>query len=486
MRCVVSRLFLILGSSFFQQSCNMGNKRALVRTLGLGYVIIVVIANILGSGVYKKIAPMAAELNSSVWILLAWTIAGIITLFGALGNAEVAGMLADTGGEYVYIKRIYNRFFAFIYGWSLFTAIQSAAIASVAYVFAHSLNSIITLPEILPSLQDFSIGGIFSPFQEFRIKLTAILLILILTYLNISGLRIGAGISRAIIFLVFAGLLTIVLAGLSSLTTKPSNFMSPLEIAGGTVTLSSFYTAMLAAFWAYQGWVSVGFIGGEVKNPTTNIPKGIVIGVFIVISIYLVVNFTYLTLLPIQQIVQINESGYQIAAIEAVRSFWGTNGVLFISLLILVTTLSCTNASILTGARPYYAMARDQLFFPALGKINKNNVPGKSLQWQGIWASVLILSGNFDQLTDMLIFTVFIFYGATSLGVFILRRNMPDAPRPYKVWGYPFVPAIFVLFCIGLFFNTIITRPREAAIGMTLILAGVPVYLYLKRKYSKD
>jgi len=463
----------------------MSNQRALVRTLGLGYVIIFVIANILGSGVYKKIAPMAAELNSSVWVLLAWTIAGIITLFGALGNAEVAGMLADTGGEYVYIKKIYNRFFAFIYGWSLFTAIQSAAIASVAYVFAQSLNSIIPLPEILPSMNDFSIGGVFFPFQEFRIKLAAILLILILTYLNISGLKIGAGVSRAMLFLVFAGLLTIVLAGLSSFTVKSSNFMNSAEVPGGSVTLSSFYTAMLAAFWAYQGWVSVGFIGGEVKNPKTNIPKGIVIGVFIVIAIYIVANFTYMTLLSIPQLVQINESGYQIAAVEAVRSFWGSGGVLFISLLILVTTLSCTNASILTGARPYYAMAHDRLFFPALGKINKNNVPGNSLLWQGIWASILILSGNFDQLTDMLIFTVFIFYGATSLGVFILRHKMPDAHRPYKVWGYPVVPAIFILFCIGLFFNTIITRPREAAIGMTLILAGIPVYLYLKRKYSE-
>lgn len=463
----------------------MGNPKMLIRTLGLGYVIIVVIANILGSGVYKKIAPMAAELNSSGWILLAWAAAGIITLFGALGNAEVAGMLADTGGEYVYIKKIYNRFLAFIYGWSLFTVIQSAAIASVAYVFAHSLNSIIPLPEILPSLHDFSIGGVFFPFHEFRIKLTAILLILILTYLNISGLKIGAGISRNILLIVFAGLLTIVFAGLSNLTVRSSEFMSASELPGATVTLSSFYTAMLAAFWAYQGWVSVGFIGGEVRNPTANIPKGIVTGVFIVIAIYIVVNFTYLTLLSIPQLVQINESGYQIAAVEAVRSFWGTGGAMFISLLILITTLSCTNASILTGARPYYAMAHDRLFFPSLKKINKNNVPGTSLLWQGIWSSVLILSGNFDQLTDMLIFTVFIFYGATSFGVFILRWKLPDAPRPYKVWGYPFVPAIFVLFCIGLFFNTIITRPREAAIGMTLILAGIPVYLYLKRKYSE-
>jgi APA family basic amino acid/polyamine antiporter len=168
-----------------------------------------------------------------------------------------------------------------------------------------------------------------------------------------------------------------------------------------------------------------------------------------------------------------------------VRSFWGTGGVLFISMLILLTTLGCTNASILTGARPYYAMARERLFFSGIGKLNNTNVPGNSLFYQGIWASVLVLSGTFDQLTDMIIFAVFIFYGATTLGVFILRRRMPDAHRPYKVWGYPFVPAIFILFCIGLFFNTIIARPREAAIGMTLILSGIPVYFFLKWKYSQ-
>ena len=258
------------------------------------------------------------------------------------------------------------------------------------------------------------------------------------------------------------------------------------ELSTGAVTFSSFFTAMLAAFWAYQGWVSVGFIGGEVKDPTRNIPKGIVMGVFVVIFIYLLVNVTYLTLLSIPQLEQIHAAGNQIAAVEAVRSFWGTGGVLFISLLILVTTLGCTNASILTGARPYYAMARERLFFSGIGKLNNTNVPGNSLLVQGIWASVLVLSGTFDQLTDMIIFAVFIFYGATTLGVFILRRKMPDAHRPYKVWGYPVVPAIFILFCIGLFTNTIVARPREAAIGMTLILSGIPVYFFLKRRYSKN
>jgi Amino acid transporters len=463
----------------------MSNQRNLVRTLGLGYVIVFVIANIIGSGVYKKIAPMAAELHSSTWILMAWIVGGIITLFGALSNAEVAGLLADTGGDFVYFKKIYNRFFAFLYGWSLFTVIQTATISSLAYVFAQSLNSIVPLPQLFTSLHDVSIGGVFFPFQDFSVKLVAISLILLLTFLNISGLKSGAGASRAILWTVFAGLFVIVVFGLTHVSKTPENFLNMSDLAAGTVTFSSFFTAMLAAFWAYQGWVSVGYIGGEVKNPKSNIPKGIMIGTLVVIAIYLLVNLTYMALLSIPQLEQVYAAGNQIAAVEAIRSFWGTSGVLFISLLILLTTLGCTNASILTGARPYYAMAREGLFFKKIGELNKSNVPGRSLLWQGIWASVLVLSGTFDQLTDMIIFAVFIFYGATSLGVFILRKKMPDAHRPYKVWGYPFIPAFYILFCIGLFCNTIIARPREAAIGSVLILLGIPVFLYLQKKYPK-
>jgi APA family basic amino acid/polyamine antiporter len=458
----------------------MGDKRNLTRALGLGYVIIIVISNMMGSGVFKKIAPMAAELHSPNWILLVWLAAGIITLFGALSNGEVAGLLADTGGEFVYLRTIYGRFFSFLYGWSLFTVIQTAAISGVAYVFTQSLNSIIPIPDILPSLQHLTIGGIFYPFQDFGIKLTTILLILFLTFLNMSGLRSGAWVNKAVLLMVGAGLLVIVIAGLSSGQEASSGAMAVNEVtSGNTVTLSSFYTAMLAAFWAYQGWVSVGFIGGEVKDPHRNIPKGIIAGVGMVIVVYLVVNYTFLKLLSIPQLEQINYSGNQIAGIEAVRGIWGNGGVLFISVLILISTLGCTNASILTGARPYYAMARQGLFFRGAGRLNGHSVPSRSLLWQGIWASILVLSGTFDQLTDMLIFAVYIFYGATTVGVFVLRKRMPDAHRPYKTWGYPVVPALFILFCLGLFLNTIITRPREAGIGLSLILLGIPVYFLL-------
>ena len=460
----------------------MNSNTKFVQTLGLVYVIVVVVGNIIGSGVYKKIAPMAAELHSSGWILIAWVVGGLITLFGALSNAEVAGLLADTGGDFVYHKKIYNRFFAFIYGWSLFTVIQSAAISSLAYVFAQSLNSLVQLPVLLTSMSGFSIGGIFFPFADFSVKLTAIILILILTLVNIKGIKTGAGVSKLVLILVFTGIFMIVIFGLTSHQSLPAQSFSFSSASNAPVTLSAFFTAMLAAFWAYQGWATVGFIGGEVKDAKRKIPLGIMIGVFMVITVYLLVNVTYLSLLSVSQLEEIYKSGNQIAAIEAVRAFWGENGALFISFLILLSTLGCTNATILGSARPYFAMARENLFFRGVGTLNRANVPASSLIWQGIWASVLVLSGTFDQLTDMIIFAVFFFYGATSLGVFILRRKMPDAPRPYKVWGYPVIPAIFILFCIVLIFNTIVTRPREAFMGLTLIFTGVPVYWYLTRK----
>ena len=453
----------------------------LSRSLGLRLVVVVVIGNIIGSGVYKKVAPMSAELHSSGWVLICWVIAGIISLFGALSNAEVAGLLADTGGEYAYYKKIYNKFFAFMFGWSLFAIIQTAGISSIAYVFAQSFNSIIHLPPLLASFSDFNIAGIFYPFADFNVKLTAIILIVLLTWINTKGIKTGAGFSTAILLLVFAGIFTIIAFGLSSGSADLNRI--ELETSNNTpVTVSAIFTAMLAAFWGYQGWASVGYVGGEIKDAKRNIPRGIVIGVITIIILYLLVNATYLALLPTEQLEAIYKGGNQIAAVEAVRSFWGNGGALFISILILVTTLGCTNATILASCRPYFAMAREGLFFPKVSKLNNKHAPANSLLFQCVWACLLVLSGTFDQLTDMIIFAVFIYYGATTLGVFILRRKMPDAPRPYKVWGYPIVPAIVVLFCLCLVFNTIFSRPREAAIGVVLMLTGVPMYYWFKKQ----
>src|SRR5687767_1540356 len=460
----------------------MNSDRQLNRTLGLKLLIVFVIANIIGSGVYKKVAPMAAELHSSGWVLLAWVLGGIISLFGALSYAEVAGLLADTGGDFVYYKKIYNRFFAFQFGWSTFTIIQTAAIPSLAYVFVQSLNSIIDLPPLLSSFSDFNIAGVFYPFKDFNLKFIAILLIVLLTWINSKGLKTGAWLGATILLLVFAGIFTIIVFGLGSSESNLSMAFSMQTTNNQPVTFSAMFTAMLAAFWAYQGWAAAGYIGGEAKNANRNIPLGITIGIFIVIAVYLLVNTTYLSLLPIQTLEDINASGNKIAAVEAVKVFWGRNGELFISGLILLTTLGCIHATIIVSCRIYYAMAKEGLFFKKVGELNKFSVPGNSLWYQCIWACVLVLSGTFDQLTDMIIFAVFVFYGATAMGVFILRKKMPDAPRPYKVWGYPVVPAIVILFSAALFINTIIARPREAGIGIVLMLTGVPMWYWFNRK----
>lgn len=463
----------------------MSKTSQLNRSLGLRLVIVVVIGNIIGSGVYKKVAPMAAELHSPGWVLICWLLGGIITLFGALSNAEVAGLLADTGGEYAYYKKIYNRFFAFIFGWSLFTVIQTAAISSLAYIFAQSLNSLLSLPPLLESFAGFSVGGIFFPFTDFTVKLTAILLIIVLTWVNAKGVKTGAGLSTAILLLVFAGIGMIVIFGLGSAQAQISPSFSTQTTTATPITFSAVFAAMLSAFWAYQGWAAIGYVGGEIKDAKQNIPRGITIGVLTVVGIYLLVNMTYLSVLSIPELEQVHQAGNKIAAVEAVKSFWGAGGAIFISALILVTTLGCTNATILSSCRTYFAMAREGLFFPNAAELNQAHVPANSLKYQCLWACILVLSGTFDQLTDMIIFAVFIFYGATTLGVFILRRKMPDAPRPYKVWGYPVVPAVMVLFCAALFVNTIAIRPREAAIGMVLMLTGVPMYWWFNKQQGK-
>ncbi|MBC3538413.1 APC family permease [Rufibacter sediminis] len=464
----------------------MSNTKQLNRSLGLRLVVVVVIGNIIGSGVYKKVAPMAAELHSPGWVLVCWVLGGIITLFGALSNAEIAGLLADTGGEYAYFKRIYNRFFAFIYGWSLFTVIQTAAISSLAYVFAQSLHSLAAIPTLLPSWADVNVAGVFYPFADLSMKLTAILLIVALTWINTKGMKAGAGLSTAILLLVFAGIFLIIFFGASSSQADLSRSFDLRTTNNTPVTFSAVFAAMLSAFWAYQGWAAIGFVGGEIKDAKRNIPRGITIGVLTVILIYLLVNATYLSLLPVEALEDVYAAGNKIAAIEAVKSFWETGGF-FISVLILITTLGCTNATILASCRTYFAMAREGLFFQKAAALNKAEVPGNSLVFQCVWACVLVLSGTFDQLTDMIIFAVFIYYGATTLGVFILRKKMPDAPRPYKVWGYPVVPAIMVLFCAALFCNTIFVRPREAGIGMILMLTGIPMYWwFLKNNVRKE
>jgi len=460
-------------------------KNHLVRSLGLGFVISIVVANIIGSGVYKKVAPMADQLQSPGWVLLAWIVGGVITLIGALSNAEVAGLLADTGGDYAYYKKIYNRFLAFMFGWSMFVVVQTASISSLSYVFAQSFRAMVPVSPMLENLHDFNIWGVFYPFQDFSTKIVAIILIIILTLVNTRAIKSSARLSDILLWLVYLGIAIIVIFGLTSGKANIAQSFDFTTPANRPVTISAFFTAMLAAFWAYQGWSSVGYVGGEVKDVHKNIPKGLAIGVGIVIAIYLVTNATYLAILPIQQLQDIHTAGNQIAAVEVVKSFWGNGGGIFMGALILITTLGCTHVTIYGSARTYFAMAKEKLFFPKMDKLNAHHVPTNVLWLQCAWGCLLVFSGTFDQLTDMIIFAIFFYYGLTTYGVFILRKRMPDAVRPYKMWGYPIVPALFILFCIALIANTLITQPREAIFGLFLMLTGVPLWWWFTKSEKR-
>jgi APA family basic amino acid/polyamine antiporter len=468
----------------------MEEKRqgSLLRSLGFFSVFLLVVSSTVGSGIYKKVAPMSADLGSPSLVILCWILAGLISICGALSNAEVAGMLADSGGEYAYFKKIYNRFFAFLVGWANFTSIRSAAAASVGYVFAMSFNALVPLPELPDHIASLELFGIFTPFDNFGVKGFTIILICGLSYVNYVGLKFGDGLNKVVTLVVLSSIFLVIVLGLTMGGGSFENFQTPSAsyveqswFSGNFIKL--IFMAMLASFWAYEGWSSVGYLGGEIKNANKTLPLALITGVSFVMLIYCTINFTYLYILPIDSIIASAESQNAIAAVTVVEHFLGSPGMTFMLLVIALTTFGSTNATLLTPPRMYYAMSREGLFFKSAAYIHpKYNTPSNAIIFQAVFASILVLSGSFDQLTDMLVFASFIVYGATAVGVFILRVKMPDAHRPYKVWGYPVVPAIFIIFCVTLVGITIVSKPREALLGLGLIVSGIPFYLYWRKK----
>ena len=467
------------------------HKSGLITRLGLFTAMMIVISSMIGSGVFKKIAPMSDQLGSPGLILLCWLIPGIITMIGAATNAEIASLIAEPGGQYVYFKSMYGKAFAFLYGWSCFSVIQSASIASIAYVFAESVNAVIHLPRLSPGWEQIVVLGIFYPFQGFGVKLLTILTIIFLTSANYLGVMFGGIIVNIFTSLKVLGILLIIILGLTISNGSLQNITPVLEKQNFTYgtnlgLFGAMFAAMLAAFWPYDGWNNIGYLGGEVKNPKRNIPLSLFGGVAIVIIIYLAINFVFLYIMPVDEIIKTAKIEHSIIAIEVMRKFLGNNGAFFISILIMVSTFGTTNGTILASSRIYFAMAKDKLFFETAGYHHKKfRTPHISLLIQGLWASILVLSGTFDQLTDMLIFASFIFYGMGAFGVFVLRKKLPNVKRVYKVPGYPVLPAIFVLFCATLVVVTIIQNPRDSGIGLGLVLIGIPFYLFWNSKIKK-
>ncbi|GMW01871.1 MAG: amino acid transporter [Candidatus Hydrogenedentota bacterium] len=464
------------------------NPATLLPRLGLFTAVMIIMGNMIGSGVFKKAAPMAAEVQSAGLLLAAWLVAGIISFFGALANAEVSGMIADPGGQYAFFKRMYGRLFAFMFGWTQFAVIGTASIASIAYVFGESSNALYEFPRLPQSWDEWTVLGIFQPFNNFGVKAFTIATIILLSAANYFGVVYGGLIASISSILKLTGLGLLVVFGLffahgTSANLSPFGVNPDAAYATGLGLTGAFYAAMLGAFWAYDGWMNITYLGGEVKNPNRTIPLALGLGVGGVVAIYLIVNLTYLYVMPVSEMAALTTEQNRIVAIEVVRKGVGGNAALLVTLLIMLSTFGAVNCSLLPTSRMYFAMARDRLFFESVGHCHpKYRTPTSSIVFQAVWASLLVLSGSFDQLSDMVIFASFIFYGASAFGVFVLRRTMHDTHRPYRVHGYPVVPALFVLFCASLVLVTIWQRPRDAGIGLALILSGLPFYVFWARK----
>jgi APA family basic amino acid/polyamine antiporter len=451
--------------------------------LGLRAASFLVISVIIGSGVFKKIAPMAAQLGSPWLILLCWLLAGIVSLAGALCTAELVSMYPNSGGEYNYFQKIYGRFFSFLYGWASFAVIKTASISALAYIFAQSLNSLFPLP-VLDS--DATFLGLHL-FENLSIKLLAALLILLLTLLNYRGVQFAEKLSSILTYAMLIAIAFFLIVGLNSEHGTMSNLSSS---AKGTTTdlngwtlMKAMFLASLGAFWGYDGWNNIAFIGEEIKNPKRNLPLALGLGTLSVMAVYVLINFVFLYVLPIDYFIQLNDTPNKIAAVEVAGQISGTIGMVLVACLILVTTLNSTNSSILMSARMLYAMARDKTFFKQAESVHpKYNTPDKALFIQAIWAILLVFSGSFDQLTDMLVFAAFLFYAATAFGLMYLRIKAPSQERGYKVIGYPVVPMLFLLFCITICVMTLLNQPFEAIMGIVLIASGLPVYWWLGRK----
>ncbi|MBK7105624.1 MAG: amino acid permease [Ignavibacteriae bacterium] len=461
---------------------NSSPKTELVRSLTLTASIMIVAGSMIGSGIFRKPATMAGQLGSPELLILIWILAGVITFIGALVNAEIAGIIDSTGGQYVYFRKMYGDGVAFIYGWSVLSVIQTGSQAAIAYVFGEYLGYFIKYPQLPQSLQDITfympLVGDIHPFFEFGPKAVAIICIIFLTTVNYFGVIFGGIVQTIVTIIKIAAIALLAILLITIGDGSFSNIYSGFNLVQNTSSglISAIGLALAGAFWAYDGWNNVTFISGEMKNPQRNIPLGLLYGTVIVMAIYVIINIAYLYILPIDVM-----KNSPLVAASAMEILFGPSGASIISIAVIISTFGALNGSILASARVQFAMAKDNLFFNFLGKVHpKFGTPHTSLLIQGLWSSVLVLSGSFDTITDYVIFAAWLFYMLGAYGVIILRKKMPNVNRPFKVWGYPYLPLIFVAFSFLFLINSVVSDSEDAAMGLILIISGLPFYFYWK------
>jgi basic amino acid/polyamine antiporter, APA family len=455
-------------------------------SLGLFDATMIVAGSMIGSGIFIVSADMLKDMGSAGWLLAAWLITGFMTLIAAVSYGELSAMYPKAGGQYVYLKEAYNPLIAFLYGWSFFAVIQTGTIAAVAVGFAKFAGYF--FPALAwEDVNTFDVMGLKIHYAQ----LVAIVLIIFLTFINTRGIKTGKAIQTIFTSTKLLSLFGLIIAGFIAFNgdiwhanwqnawamqhlTKTNGVISFEPLIKGAA-LGAIASAMVGSIFSSDAWNNVTFIAGEIKNPKRNIGLSLFLGTMIVTVIYVLTNVVYLATVPLHDLAFAKDNRVALSASEAIFGSWGT---IIIAVMIMISTFGCNNGLILAGARVYYTMAQDKLFFKQAGRLNKNVVPEWALWIQCVMAGILCLSGKYGDLLDMVSFIVVIFYVLTIAGIFILRKKYPDADRPYKAFGYPVLPVIYILMGITFCTLLILYKPQFTWPGLIITLIGIPLYYF--------
>ncbi|RNL50976.1 APC family permease [Pedobacter jejuensis] len=462
------------------------------RALGLFDGTMLVVGSMIGSGIFIVSSEMTRYVGSTGWLILIWVLTSIITMIAAVSYGELSAMYPKAGGQYVYLKESYNKLIAFLYGWSFFAVIQTGTIAAVGVAFSKFAAY------LYEPLSEKNIIWQTGSFQLSAAQLVSIFTIVLLTYINSKGVKNGKMLQTFLTIIKILSLFGLIIFGFalaakaeiwnanwtnawdSKMFVMDTN--SWVGISGGAL-MSGIVAAMVGSLFSSDAWNGVTFIAGEIKNPERNVGLSLFLGTLIVSIIYILANLMYVAVVPLDEIAHAPSDR---VAIVAAQYIFGNTGTIIIAVMIMISTFACNNGLIMAGARVYYTMAKDGLFFKKASYLNKFDVPEWALWAQGIWASLLCLTGKYGALLDFVIIIVLIFYILTILGIFILRKKMPDAVRPYKAFGYPILPAFYIIVASAISIGLLITKPDTCGWGVAIMLVGIPVYYLTKPKEEQD
>ncbi len=448
---------------------------ALRRALGPWTAIAIIMGTVIGSGIFLVPTDMVRAVGTPGMVFAVWIFGGILSLFGALTYAELSAALPEAGGEYAYLTAAYGPFWGFLYAWTQTWVAKSASIAALATAFYSYLADFLPGLQVPLYIVPLPIGPGGAPLEIRYGQLVAIGLILFLSAVNYRGVQVGGHVQVAVTALKVLLIGGVIAVGLLSRQADLGNLQASTPPMPGGV--AGFFIALVAALWAYDGWNNAGMLGSEVENPQRTFPLALIAGVFAIIGVYLLTNLAYFSVLSAGEV-----AGSDRVAADMMRRIAGPNGGAVVSIAAMISIFAALNGSILSGSRVPYAMARDGYFFRHIGAVHPRfRTPSASILLLGMWSSLFVLSGHYSDLYNTVVFPSWILYGMTAASVLVLRRKRPDLPRPYRTWGYPWVPLAFVGVTILLLYQTLVSAPRASGIGLVVILSGAVFFAYRKR-----